>query len=431
MKEQILLLLRSIDQLHLAQGLETLTLQEQAAFLEELRMYESLIPVQKALIGQKKLKGDAIPYHLPEQEINYDMAGREWVRSGKVGCLILAGGQATRLGCEGPKGVVPVTPISGQTLFHVLAEKVRAASDWSGKSLPLAVMTSKQNYGETLSFFQEHEYFGIPSVSLFSQGELPLLDERGNWFLEKAGKLALGPDGNGHALRHFVQSGIWQEWQKQGIEHVSVIFVDNPLANPFDFSMVGLAVGLSTDSVIKAIDRQDANEPMGVLVIKEGKICVVEYFELTESEQQCTLSSTGMFCLSMSFIEKISRQDFPLHLAWKKDKRFGLIGKCERFLFDLLPLSESSVVCRAQRSESYAPLKNKSGDRSLETVQQALLSHHKMVYEKLTGTIPSLERFELASCFEYASQEEALLLKEYPLSSDKRITVAMLREEKR
>ena len=61
--------------------------------------------------------------------------GRELLRAGKVGAFIVAGGQGTRLGYEGPKGEYPVTPIRNKPLFQVFAEQLLAHSRRSGKSV--------------------------------------------------------------------------------------------------------------------------------------------------------------------------------------------------------------------------------------------------------------------------------------------------------
>ena len=54
-------------------------------------------------------------------------AGEEALRAGRVAAFVVAGGQGTRLGYDGPKGTYPVTPVLKKPLFQVFAEKLRAA----------------------------------------------------------------------------------------------------------------------------------------------------------------------------------------------------------------------------------------------------------------------------------------------------------------
>ena len=51
-------------------------------------------------------------------------AGVELLRNGKVGFVLVAGGQGTRLGFPHPKGMYPICPVSGATLFQIHFEKV-------------------------------------------------------------------------------------------------------------------------------------------------------------------------------------------------------------------------------------------------------------------------------------------------------------------
>ena len=53
-------------------------------------------------------------------------AGQQALTQGRVGAILVAGGQGTRLGCRGPKGLFQVGPLSGATLFEVLLGKLRA-----------------------------------------------------------------------------------------------------------------------------------------------------------------------------------------------------------------------------------------------------------------------------------------------------------------
>ncbi|MBS0620718.1 MAG: UTP--glucose-1-phosphate uridylyltransferase [Verrucomicrobia bacterium] len=290
------------------------------------------------------------------------LLGEELLREGKVGCIIVAGGQATRLGCAGPKGAIVVTPCSGKSLFQLFSERARRC----GRLHPLAIMTSPLNHDATLGFFRDNHFEAQPVF--FQQGMLPFLDDRGNYAYDAEGKLLAGPDGNGLALHRFVQSGIWQEWKRLGVEYLSVIPVDNPLADPFDPELIGFAKRKGVDCVLKAIERLAPDEKMGVIGESGGKIGVVEYSELPENHAAFSIAHTGMLCFSMDFLTRLPKE-MPLHLARKQG-----MWKCETFLFDLLPYAHSAAVLVYPREKVYAPLKNATGPNSLETVKRALSS---------------------------------------------------------
>jgi UDP-N-acetylglucosamine/UDP-N-acetylgalactosamine diphosphorylase len=59
--------------------------------------------------------------------------GRELLRQGKVAAFLVAGGQGTRLGYDGPKGEFPVTPVKHKPLFQVFAEQLRAHARDAGR----------------------------------------------------------------------------------------------------------------------------------------------------------------------------------------------------------------------------------------------------------------------------------------------------------
>ena len=51
--------------------------------------------------------------------------GEQALADGRLAVLVVAGGQATRLGFPGPKGAYPLGPVSGRTLFEQQAQKIR------------------------------------------------------------------------------------------------------------------------------------------------------------------------------------------------------------------------------------------------------------------------------------------------------------------
>lgn len=351
--------------------------------------------------------------------------GQRLMSEGKVGCMLIAGGQGTRLRFDGPKGLFPVTPIHKKTLFQLCAEKVCAASKQANHLLPLAVMTSPLNQQATLHFFSHHHYFNLvqEQLSFFCQSMLPFLDAEGNLFLEERSKIAEGPNGNGSALLHFVEQGLWEQWHAKGIQYVNFVLIDNPLAAPFDPELIGFHVRQQADITVKCTERLRADEKVGLLVKKEGRIEVVEYSELPEAEQKArnpdgTLrhrcANISLFCLSMDFILRASRAEMPLHRALKSVKKLAVDGstqqeakawKFETFIFDILPLAEKVSVLSYPREQCFAPLKNADGEDSIETVQKLLLQEAKRVYQQVTGAHSPDGIFELAPEFYYPTPE--------------------------
>ncbi len=220
------------------------------------------------------------------------LRGRQLIEQGRVGCLLLAGGQGTRLRFSGPKGLYPLSIIKHKSLFQLCAEKVGAAGKQARCPLKLAIMTSQENDKETRAFFQQNGYYGLKpaQISFFVQNDLPFLDASGHLFLSNPWQVAKGPDGNGNSLISFMQSGILEDWSQQGIQYLQTILIDNPLADPFDAELAGFHERQKVDVSLKCTEKKQAEEKVGVLVREKGRCCVIEYSEMSGKEKR---GSTG------------------------------------------------------------------------------------------------------------------------------------------
>lgn len=404
--------------------------------LEVIRNLESIdqnvFEEQQKLLVSEKEKGrfpflpfkDAVYW---ENNLHYQPLGEQLLREGKVAALLMAGGQGTRLGFDGPKGCFPISPVKQKTLFQIFAEKVKAASEKAARPLKLVIMTSLENYEETLRHFEENRLFGLErgQILFFSQGNLPLLDQKGQLFFQTIGELAFGADGNGSSIKELFRSGIGNQLMESGVEHLTFNLIDNPLADPFDEVLIGLSSSRGDDVTIKAVSRISEEEKVGAIVLENDHPLVVEYSEFepekyrektATGELLFSLANISLFCFSLFFLSRMAKAPFPLHKALKSSSYVDALGafhekgapsfwKFERFIFDLLPYSKKTSVLVQERSACFSPLKNKTGPDSRETVQKALILQAQRTLENLTGLKPPPTCLEIDPAFYYPTNE--------------------------
>jgi UDP-N-acetylglucosamine/UDP-N-acetylgalactosamine diphosphorylase len=268
---------------------------------------------------------------------------------GKTGCIILAGGQGSRLGMQGPKGTFS---IHGKSLFEWICEKTPK------KDFPIAIMTSLDNHEETVRFFTMHANFDR-EIYFFQQECHSLLDEK------KRPLDMLGPNGNGSVFRSFVASGLGSLFSRKGIEFLSIVPIENPLADPLDAALIDYARSTLSDVVIKCVEREVQNESMGAIVEREGRMEIVEYIHLDPKEEY-KYSNTGMMAISFPFFLKMGEVDLPIHLV-KKKTLSKWVWKGEKFIFDVLPFGKVSALCYPKKS-CYAPLKTSDSVKAVEQI---------------------------------------------------------------
>lgn len=126
----------------------------------------------------------------------YD-AGLQAVAENKVGVVLMAGGQGTRLGSSDPKGCFNIGLPSQKSLFQIQAERIARlqvlAKKSSGKdaTIPWYIMTSGPTRKPTEEFFKKHSYFGLDksNVVIFEQGILPCISNEGKILMESKSKV--------------------------------------------------------------------------------------------------------------------------------------------------------------------------------------------------------------------------------------------------
>jgi UDP-N-acetylglucosamine/UDP-N-acetylgalactosamine diphosphorylase len=324
--------------------------------------------------------------------------GEDLLRAGKVAAFVVAGGQGTRLGYDGPKGAFPLGPVSQRPLFQIFAESLHAARRAYGSRIPWYIMTSRANDMATRDFFEAWNYFDLPrsDVRFFTQGMMPAVDFTGRLVMAARDQLAWSPDGHGGSIRALARSGMLADMAGRGIDLVSYFQVDNPLVPPVDAALLGYHADADSDMSSKMARKRDPKEKIGVFCTSGGRLHVIEYSDLPDDLAQARddagrlryeAGSIAIHVLSRRFIERLSggrRFALPFHRAHKKipcvDERGRPVDpaepngvKFEMFVFDALPMAERPVVLEIDRAREFSPVKNAQGQDSPATARRDMV----------------------------------------------------------
>lgn len=312
--------------------------------------------------------------------------------NGEVAALLLAGGQGTRLGYNGPKGMYDIGLPSKKTLFEFMAERIKKLGLLSGKgekAIPFYIMTSPLNHKATTEYFEKNDNFGI-DVQFFPQGTLPSLTPDGQMILETTTSLAVAPDGNGGIYPALVKHGVIEDMKAKGIKYIHAFGVDNALVKPADPTFVGYCIQKGADCGNKVLWKSSPDEKVGVVATRGGKPCIVEYSDISKDMSELReddkddgrlVFGAGNICnhfYTVDFMENVivpnlgnmyhvARKKIPYYDDEKKEtvKPTSNNGiKLESFIFDVFPLSKTMAVLDVARSEEFAPVKNPPGTAS-------------------------------------------------------------------
>lgn len=323
--------------------------------------------------------------------------GKQCLSEGKVGAILVAGGQGSRLGFPHPKGMYPVGPVRQTSLFQILVEQLRARAKQAGQPISYFIMTSDATHDDTVAYFQQNQNFGLADENLyfFKQGTMPAVDaETGKILLESKHHIAVSPDGHGGMLAALKNSGMFDVMREQGIDTLYYHQVDNPTAIVCDPTFLGYHLQRNAEVSVKVVSKRSADEKMGVVCDVDQKTQIIEYSDLPSHIAERTdeagqllhwAGSTAIHVFNRDFLEQIADNDdqFPFHRANKKVPHIDVSGsqitpeepnaiKFERFIFDVLPVADTVLVYEIDREREFNPLKNAEGQDSPATVHAAL-----------------------------------------------------------
>ena len=347
---------------------------------------------------------EAIPYidkdKLTDEEYNkYLKLGEDEIKAGRYSVVTMAGGQGTRLGHKGPKGTFDIGLDSHKSIFEILIDSLKASSEKYGVTIPWYIMTSKENNGATVKFFEDNNFFGYDknAIMFFEQGKLPMVDESGKILINEDGLIKEASDGHGGIFQSMKKNGVTDDMNKRGIKWAFVGPVDNILVKMVDPILLGIMIDQNVQAGGKSTVKANAAEKVGVFCKRNGKPGVVEYTEIskemaerTNENGELVFAESHLNCnmFSVKAIEEVANKNLPYHIAHKKasyiDENGNLVVpekpnayKFESFIFDAFDMLDDMAILRVKREEEFAPVKNAEGTDSPETARKLYEDYFK------------------------------------------------------
>ncbi len=399
-KEQIVKKLEQYDQMQLLRFFDELTEEEQEGLLAEIdRIDFDMINIH----NQTENKGTIAPIDamtLSEIEAQKDEireTGLRAIREGEAAAVLLAGGQGTRLGIDGPKGTLNVGQTRELYIFQCLVETLLKVKEEAGAWIPLLIMTSDKNDAATRAFFEEHDYFGYNKdyVFFFVQEMAPSTDYDGKVYLEEKNHISLSPNGNGGWFVSLKKAGLLKKIKEMGVEWLNVFAVDNVLQKMCDPLFLGATMQSGAPIGAKVVRKNAPDEKVGVMCLRDGHPSIVEYYDLTEdmmSEKNKDGELAYNFGVILNYLfhinalEETAGKNLPLHIVSKKIPHIDENGnylkpeepngyKFETLVLDMIQMMDGCLVFEVDRSKEFAPIKNMHGVDSLDSAREMLIAN--------------------------------------------------------
>ena len=393
-------ILSQYNQTHILKYYNSLSDTEQKSLLSQIELLDFSLLKNVEDKSEENKRGKFEPLdavgisEIRQRKDEFMTAGIDAIKNGKVGAVLLAGGQGTRLGYDKPKGMFNIGVNKELYIFQCLINNILSVVRKSGAWIPLYIMTSEKNDEDTRNFMREMKNFGYNSdyITYFIQDMAPSVGFDGKILMESKNRIAMSPNGNGGWFSSIVRAGLLNEIKEKQIEWLNVFAVDNVLQQIADPLFVGAVLCSGSQSGGKVVKKASPDERVGVLCLENGKPAIVEYYEMTD-EMRNRLNADGQlaynygvilnYLFNVEKLEAIVNDKLPVHVVKKIIPYINENGeqispsepngyKFETLVLDMVSMQDSCLSYEVARENEFAPVKNSEGVDSVETARELL-----------------------------------------------------------
>lgn len=263
--------------------------------------------------------------------------GREALRTGLVGAVVLAGGMATRFG-----GVVKagVEAVEGRTFLDLKLSDIARLAEREDARIPIFVMTSFATHDEVQRLSRALETPRAP-VRCFPQYISLRLAPDGSLFREPDGSLSPYAPGHGDLAFALRRAGLLADFVQKGGRLLYMSNVDN-LGATLDPAVIGAHLE-SGKQITAEVVRKEPGDKGGAPARVDGTAQIVEAFRFPEGFDQDSIPvfNTNSFVLDATQLDR----DFPLTWFVVRKKVEGLEAiQFERLVGELTAFLPTSFL---------------------------------------------------------------------------------------
>lgn len=199
----------------------------------------------------------------------------------KLVVVKLNGGLGTSMGCHGPKSVIPVR--NDLTFLDLTVQQIESLNKTYNANVPLVLMNSFNTDDDTEKIVRKYKGFQV-NIYSFNQSCFPRISR--DSLLPVARKYEIEdnmeawyPPGHGDFYESFQNSGLLQQFIKEGREYLFLSNIDN-LGATIDLGilnrLLGESDGVCHEFVMEVTDKTRADVKGGTLIQYENKLRLLE-----------------------------------------------------------------------------------------------------------------------------------------------------------
>ncbi len=224
--------------------------------------------------------------------------------AGEVGCVVLAGGMATRFG-----GVVKAAAeaLPGRSFLSLKLADIHAAAREARARVPVLLMSSFATHDALVEMARAESTDEVP-IEVFCQFISLRLTPDGEIFRDGAGAASCYAPGHGDMSFALRASGALQRFRELGGKTLCMSNVDN-LGAVLDPGVVGAHLDGGAEMTVEVVERRPG-EPGGAPARCDGRLQIVEDFRFPEGFDLDSIPyfNTNTFVLDAAALDR----DFPL-----------------------------------------------------------------------------------------------------------------------